>query len=36
MTSYGQAEIIEDRPAETLEVKENLLDKFCKIGRAHV
>ncbi len=29
MTSYGQAEIIEDRPAETLEVKENLLDKFC-------
>lgn len=29
MTSYGQAEIIEDRPAETPEVKENLLDKFC-------
>ncbi len=28
MTSYRQAEIIEDRPAETLEVKENLFDKF--------
>lgn len=28
MTSYGQAEINEDRPAETLEVKEKLFDKF--------
>ena len=29
MKSYGQAEIIEDRPAEAVEVKENLLEKFC-------
>jgi hypothetical protein len=29
MTSYGQAEIIEDRPVETEDVKENLLEKFC-------
>ncbi len=28
MTSYRQAEINEDRPAETLEVKEKLFDKF--------
>ena len=28
MTSYRQAEINEDRPAETLEVKDKLFDKF--------